>query len=146
MLTAKDEVKDRVKGLDCGADDYLIKPFALEELLARVRALLRRYNTTEEAALEFGDVKINPDTHQAWRGARELELTAKEFDLMLLFTKHARQVLSREKLMDLVWGYDYQGESNVLEVYVGYLRQKLEEQGEKRILHTVRGIGYVLKE
>lgn len=146
MLTARDEVKDRVKGLDCGADDYLIKPFALEELLARVRVLLRRYRETEETVLSFSDLKLNPETYQAWRGARELSLTAKEYELLSYFLKNPRQILTREKIMDTVWGYDYQGESNVLEVYIGYLRQKLEENGEKRLLHTVRGIGYTLKE
>jgi two-component system response regulator MprA len=146
MLTAKDEIKDRVKGLDCGADDYLIKPFALEELLARVRALLRRYKNVEERVLVFNDLQINSDTYQVRRGEREIELTAREFELLSFFMKHPRQVLTREKLMDTVWGYDYQGESNVLEVYIGYLRQKLEGAGEKRLLQTVRGIGYVLKE
>jgi two-component system response regulator MprA len=146
MLTARDEVKDRVKGLDCGADDYLIKPFALEELLARVRVLLRRYRGTEETVLSFSDLKLNLETYQAWRGARELSLTAKEYELLSYFLKNPRQILTREKIMDTVWGYDYQGESNVLEVYIGYLRQKLEENGERRLLHTVRGIGYTLKE
>lgn len=146
MLTARDEVKDRVKGLDCGADDYLIKPFALEELLARVRALLRRYRENEEQILSFADLQINLDTYQVWRGEREINLTAKEFELLSLFMKNPRQILTREKIMDTVWGYDYQGESNVLEVYIGYLRQKLEEAGEKRLLQTVRGIGYTLKE
>jgi two-component system response regulator MprA len=135
-----------VKGLDCGADDYLIKPFALEELLARVRVLLRRYRETEETVLSFSDLKLNPETYQAWRGERELSLTAKEYELLAYFLKNPRQILTREKIMDTVWGYDYQGESNVLEVYIGYLRQKLEENGEKRLLHTVRGIGYTLKE
>lgn len=146
MLTARDDVKDRVKGLDCGADDYLIKPFALEELLARVRVLLRRYQSGEDNVLMFCDLKIDLDTYQVWRGERAIELTAREFELLSLFMKHPRQVLTREKLMDTVWGFDYQGESNVLEVYIGYLRQKLEEAGEKRLLQTVRGIGYVLKE
>lgn len=146
MLTARDEVKDRVKGLDCGADDYLIKPFALEELLARVRALLRRYRENEEIILSFAELKINLNTYQVWRGEREISLTAKEFELLSLFMKNPRQILTREKIMDTVWGYDYQGESNVLEVYIGYLRQKLEEAGEKRLLQTVRGIGYTLKE
>jgi len=146
MLTAKDEIRDRVRGLDCGADDYLVKPFALDELLARVRALLRRYRPGSEVLLEFVDLKVNPDTYQVWRGEREIELTAKEFDLLHLLIRHPRQVLTREKLMDRVWGYDYEGESNVLEVYIGYLRNKLEENGEKRIIHTVRGVGYVMRE
>jgi len=146
MLTAKDEIKSRVKGLDSGADDYLVKPFALEELLARVRALLRRYNSQTEAILEFMELKVNQHTYEVWRNGRGIELTAKEFDLLSYFMKNPRQVLTREKLMDTVWGYDYEGESNVLEVYVGYLRNKLEQQGEKRIIHTIRGVGYVLKE
>lgn len=146
MLTAKDEIKDRVKGLDCGADDYLVKPFALDELLARVRALLRRYRAEADAVLEFADLALNPDTFQVWRGEREIELTAKEFDLLHLLIRHTRQVLTREKLMDIVWGYDYEGESNVLEVYIGYVRNKLEQGGEKRLIHTVRGVGYVMKE
>ncbi|HHZ17632.1 MAG TPA: response regulator transcription factor [Clostridia bacterium] len=145
MLTAKDDVKDRVKGLDCGADDYLIKPFALEELLARVRALLRRYKEMAERELVYEDLKINLDTYQVWRGEREITLTAKEFELLSFFMKNPRQILPREKIMDAVWGYDYEGESNVLEVYMGYLRQKLEEAGEKRLLQTVRGVGYVLR-
>lgn len=146
MLTAKDEIKDRVKGLDCGADDYLVKPFALEELLARVRALLRRFGKDSAALIEFADLQADPDTYQVWRKDREIELTAREFDLLMLLLKHPRQVMTREKLMDGVWGFDYEGESNVLEVYIGYLRSKLEEAGEKRLIHTVRGVGYVLKE
>jgi len=146
MLTAKDDIKDRVKGLDCGADDYLVKPFALEELLARVRALLRRFGKESSALLEFGDLQADPETYQVWRNEREIELTSREFDLLMLLLKHPRQVMSREKLMDGVWGFDYEGESNVLEVYIGYLRSKLEEAGEKRLIHTVRGVGYVLKE
>jgi two-component system response regulator MprA len=107
---------------------------------------LRRYRETEETVLSFSDLKLNPETYQAWRGERELSLTAKEYELLAYFLKNPRQILTREKIMDTVWGYDYQGESNVLEVYIGYLRQKLEENGEKRLLHTVRGIGYTLKE
>jgi two-component system response regulator MprA len=146
MLTAKDEVKDRVKGLDCGADDYLVKPFALEELLARVRALLRRFGKDVSALLEFADLQMEPDTYRVWRGEREMTLSAREFDLLLLLMKHPRQVMTREKLMDGVWGFDYEGESNVLEVYIGYLRSKLEEAGEKRLIHTVRSVGYVLRD
>lgn len=146
MLTAKDDIKDRVKGLDCGADDYLVKPFALEELLARVRALLRRFGKESAAVIEFADLQADPDTYQVWRGDREIVLTSREFDLLLLLLKHPRQVMTREKLMDGVWGFDYEGESNVLEVYIGYLRSKLEEAGKKRLIHTVRGVGYVLKE
>lgn len=146
MLTAKDEVKDRVKGLDCGADDYLMKPFALEELLARVRALLRRFRQKEAIFLEYADLRIEPDTYRVWRGEREITLSAREFDLLRLLVKHPRQVMTREKLMDGVWGFDYEGESNVLEVYIGYLRSKLEEAGEKRLIHTVRGVGYVVRD
>lgn len=146
MLTAKDEVKDRVRGLDCGADDYLVKPFALEELLARVRALLRRFQAGTTTLLEFADLQVVPETFQVWRGDREIELTSREFDLLLMLIKHPRQVMTRERLMEGVWGFDYEGESNVLEVYIGYLRNKLEENGEKRLIHTVRGVGYVMRE
>lgn len=146
MLTARDDTKDKVKGLDCGADDYLVKPFALEELMARVRALLRRFHQNSEEFITFEDIKVNLDTHQVWRGEREIELTAKEFDLLIILMKNSRKVLTRERLMDTVWGYAYEGESNVLEVYIGYLRNKLEENGEARVIRTVRGVGYVLKE
>ncbi|MFZ5644858.1 MAG: response regulator transcription factor [Bacillota bacterium] len=148
MLTARDEVADRVKGLDIGADDYLVKPFALEEFLARVRALLRRKKVSTGAAgiLSFSDLMINTGTRQVLRGNRELRLTAKEYDLLIYFMENSRQVLTRDMLMERVWGYDYGGESNVLEVYVNMLRQKLEEDGEKRLIHTVRGVGYVLRE
>lgn len=146
MLTARDEVKDRVKGLDLGADDYLVKPFALEELLARVRALLRRGSQEGGEVLHYADLTLNLKTREVWRGQREIQLTSKEFDLLSLFLRHPRQVLTRDTLMDQVWGYDYDGESNVLEVYIGYLRQKLEAGGEKRLIHTVRGVGYVLRE
>lgn len=153
MLTAKDTVADRVKGLDTGADDYLVKPFALEELIARVRALLRRHAKTgkeEEAArpvaLTYGDLSLDTGSREAHRGDRAIELTAKEYELLLLFLAHPRQVLTRDMLMEKVWGFDYSGESNVLEVYIGYLRQKLEAGGEPRVIQTVRGVGYVLKE
>lgn len=152
MLTAKDEIGDRVRGLDAGADDYLIKPFALEELLARVRALLRRSAAANQAPaaeenhrLSFEDLTLHPDTREALRGERSIELTAKEFELLHLFLLNPRRVLSRDVLMDKIWGYDYSGESNVLEVYVAMLRNKLEEQGEKRLIQTVRGAGYVLR-
>lgn len=148
MLTAKDEIADRVKGLDLGADDYLVKPFALEELLARVRALLRRRKPgdTPLQALTFADLTLDHATREVRRGKRAIQLTAREFDLMALFIANPNQVLTRDKIMDRVWGFDYSGESNVLEVYMGLLRQKLEEGGEPRLLHTVRGVGYVLKE
>jgi len=152
MLTAKDEVGDRVRGLDTGADDYLVKPFALEELLARVRALLRRSGgpdpsaaPAEHARLTFEDLTLNPETREAYRGDRAIELTAKEYELLHLFLSNPRRVLSRDMLMDKIWGYDYSGESNVLEVYVAMLRNKLEEGGEKRLIQTVRGAGYVLR-
>ena len=148
MLTARDEVADRVKGLDMGADDYLVKPFALEEFLARVRSALRRKKAAKEGGrrLCFADITLDTGTREVFRDGRELRLTAKEFDLLLIFMEHPRQVLTRDLLMERVWGYDFSGESNVLEVYVGMLRQKLDGGREKRLVHTVRGVGYVLKE
>ncbi|HWI52670.1 MAG TPA: response regulator transcription factor, partial [Symbiobacteriaceae bacterium] len=152
ILTARDAVSDRVQGLDMGADDYLVKPFALEELLARVRALLRRQKApkAEEEArpgqFRYADLLLDTASREARRGDRNIELTAKEFELLTLFLSHPRQVLTRDMLMENVWGYDYTGESNVLEVYVGYLRQKLEAGGKPRLIQTVRGVGYVLKE
>jgi two-component system response regulator MprA len=146
MLTARDEIGDRVKGLDEGADDYLVKPFALQELLARVRVLLRRaQGQTEPRSYKFEDLTLDTATREAIRGDRVIQLSTKEYQLLLLFMRHPRQVLTRDTIMDQVWGYDYSGESNVLEVYVGYLRQKLEAGGEPRLLHTMRGSGYVLK-
>jgi len=147
LLTAKDEVSDRVKGLDLGADDYLVKPFALEELMARVRALLRRRpeRTDEGGQFRFEDLVMDVDAREVARGDRRIELTAKEFDLLHLFMQNPKRVLSRDLIMERIWGYDYSGESNVLEVYVAMLRQKLEENGEKRLILTVRGAGYVLK-
>src|SRR5688572_29891989 len=146
MLTARDEVADRVAGLDAGADDYLVKPFAVDELLARVRALLRRRapGTTDE--LRFADLTLNQATRTVQRGSRLLNLTPKEFDLLVLFLQHPRQVLTRELLFQRVWGYDFDGQSNVLDVYVSQLRSKLEAGGEPRLLHTVRGVGYALRE
>jgi two-component system response regulator MprA len=146
ILTARDEVADRVAGLDAGADDYLVKPFAVDELLARVRALLRRRGPAVGSELRLGDLTLNPTTRIVQRGGRELTLTPKEFDLLLLFLQHPRQVLTRELLFERIWGYDFDGESNVLDVYVGHLRSKLEAGGEPRLLHTVRGVGYVLRE
>ncbi|HEY3363749.1 MAG TPA: response regulator transcription factor [Symbiobacteriaceae bacterium] len=152
MLTARDTVSDRVKGLDAGSDDYLVKPFALEELLARVRALLRRTRSAKDEPevrlnlLRYADLELDTASREARRGMRLIDLTAKEFELLALFMGHPRQVLTRDTLMEKVWGYDYTGESNVLEVYVGYLRQKLESGGEARLIQTVRGVGYVLKE
>jgi two-component system response regulator MprA len=147
VLTARDAVSDRVKGLDAGADDYLVKPFALDELLARLRALLRR---SGEAApgqvLRFSDLVLDPVAHQVKRGDREIELTRTEFLLLELFMIHPRQVLTRSVIFERVWGYDFGPDSNSLEVYVSYLRRKLEAGGEPRLLHTVRGVGYVLRE
>ena len=151
MLTARDGVADRVRGLDAGADDYLVKPFALEELLARVRALLRRAAAQNEGtnhveALKFADLAVDLGTRDVRRGGHAIELTAREFDLLVLFLRNPRQVLPRDLIMDRVWGDDFYGESNVLEVYVRALRAKLEEQGESRLIHTVRGVGYTLRE
>ncbi|SFR07161.1 two component transcriptional regulator, winged helix family [Desulfoscipio geothermicus DSM 3669] len=149
MLTARDEVADRVRGLDAGADDYLVKPFALEELLARVRALSRRARRTREAnnqLLSFADLTLDLQKREAYRGDSVVQLTTREFELLKLFMQHPRQVLSRDLIMERVWGYDFSGESNVLEVYIGNLRQKLEDGGRKRLIHTVRGVGYTLRE
>ena len=147
MLTAKDAVSDRVTGLDAGADDYLVKPFAFEELLARLRALLRRHSTAQETeVLHFADVTMNTKSREVWRGDRRIDLTAKEYDLLELFLRNPRQVLTRDLIYDRVWGYDFGGESNIIEVYVRYLRGKLEAGGEPRLIQTVRGVGYVLRE
>jgi two-component system response regulator MprA len=146
MLTARESVSDRVLGLDAGADDYLVKPFEFEELLARVRALLRRARPEAADLLAFADLRLDTGTHQAFRGERPIELTAKEYELLDLFMRHPRQVLTREVIFDRVWGYDFGGESNIIEVYVRYMRQKTEAEGEPRLLHTVRGVGYVLRE
>lgn len=146
MLTARDSVNDRVQGLDAGADDYMVKPFNLEELLARIRALLRRTKTTRPQIYEFEDLTLDTGTRQATRGKRTIDLTAKEYELLELFLRHPRQVLTREMIYDDVWGYDFGGESNIIEVYVRYLRQKLEHKKDKRLIHTVRGMGYVLRE
>lgn len=145
MLTAKDDIADRVRGLDAGADDYLVKPFALDELLARVRALLRRAPVKEPKQLKYSDLTLDTGTHQVFRGERAIELTAKEYQLMEMFLHHPRQVLTRDVIYDRVWGYDFGGESNIIEVYVRYLRQKTEAAGEPRLIHTVRGVGYVLR-
>jgi DNA-binding response OmpR family regulator len=147
MLTAKDAVPDRVAGLEAGADDYLVKPFAFEELLARVRALGRRRAPIEsDAPLIFGDLTLDPTTRMARRGERNIELTAKEYDLLELFMRHPKQVLTRDQIYDRIWGYDFGGESNIIEVYIRYLRSKLEANNEPRLLHTVRGVGYALRE
>jgi two-component system response regulator MprA len=146
MLTARDEVADRVEGLDTGADDYLVKPFSFEELLARVHALLRRRTEPSGEVLHFADLKLDVEAHEARRGSRPIELTTTEYSLLLLFMRNPRRVLTRDRIMDHVWSYDFEGESNVLEVYVRYLRRKLEANGEPRLIHTIRGTGYVLKE
>lgn len=146
LLTAKDEVSDRVTGLDAGADDYVIKPFSIEELLARVRANLRRDTEEEIDLLEFGDLTLNRSTREIFRGDRLIELTAKEFDLLEYLLSHPRQVLTRDQILERVWGYDFMGDSNIIEVYVRYLRLKLEQDQEPRIIQTVRGVGYVLRE
>jgi two-component system, OmpR family, response regulator MprA len=147
MLTARDAVTDRVAGLDAGADDYLVKPFALDELLARVRALLRRaIPASDRTPLRFADIDLDPVAHEVRRGGRPIELTRTEFLLLDLFLRHPRQVLTRSLIFENVWGYDFGPTSNSLEVYMGYLRRKTEAGGEPRVLHTVRGVGYVLRE
>jgi two-component system response regulator MprA len=147
MLTARDAVNDRVAGLEAGADDYLAKPFALEELLARLRALLRRSGWDgDRQVLRFGDLELDPHAYEVFRGERRIELTRTEFLLLELFLHHPRQVLTREVIFDRVWSYDFGPASNSLEVYVGYLRRKTEAAGEPRLLHTIRGVGYVLKD
>ena len=146
LLTAKDEISDRVAGLDAGADDYIVKPFSIEELLARLRAHLRRTNEEDPDELIFLDLSLNRRTREVKRGDRLIELTATEYDLMEYLISHPRQVLTREQILERVWGYDFGGDSNIIEVYVRYLRLKLESNKEKRIIQTVRGVGYVLKE
>ena len=146
MLTAKDAVTDRVEGLDAGADDYLVKPFEFEELLARIRALLRRTRSDQSGELTFADLRMDTGTHQVFRGENFIDLTAKEYDLLELFMRNPRQVLTRDVIYDRIWGYDFGGESNIIEVYVRYLRQKTEIDGRDRLIHTVRGVGYVLRE
>lgn len=146
MLTARDEVKDRVVGLETGADDYLVKPFSFEELLARVHALLRRKMAPSGEVLRFVDLELDIDAREARRAGRTIELTTTEFNLLVLLLRHPRKVLTRDVIMEHVWSYDFEGESNVLEVYVRYLRGKLEADGESRLIQTVRGAGYVLKE
>jgi two-component system response regulator MprA len=146
MLTARDGTADRVKGLDSGADDYLVKPFAYEELLARVRALLRRRGPRQRKVLRYADLSMDIGMHEVKRGEERISLTAKEFDLLQHFLRNPNQVLRREQLLDAVWGYDFGATSNVVDVYVGYLRTKLENGSRPRLLQTVRGVGYVLRE
>jgi len=145
MLTARAETEDRVGGLDSGADDYLVKPFERSELLARIRALLRRRPPRGSASLQVGDLVLNPDTREVRRGGRELELTSREFELLEFLMRNERLVVSRERLLDDVWGYDPTAATNTIDVFVSNLRRKLEAGGEPRLLHTKRGAGYVLK-
>ncbi len=144
ILSARDEIDDRVAGLQAGADDYLVKPFALAELVARLHALLRR-RTEARVPLQVGEIFIDPTRRVARRGDRQLQLTRREFDLLETFARHTGAVLSRAQLLSQVWGYDFAVDGNVVDVFVGYLRRKLEEQGESRVLHTVRGVGFVLR-
>jgi two-component system, OmpR family, response regulator MprA len=146
MLTARDGVGDRVAGLDAGADDYLVKPFALEELLARVRALLRRATPGPDEVLRFADVELSPSRREVTRGGEPIELTRTEFNLLELFLRNPRQVLTRSVIFERVWGYDFGFASNSLDVYIGYLRRKTEAGGKPRLIHTVRGVGYALRE
>ncbi len=146
LLTAKDEVSDRVAGLDAGADDYVIKPFSIEELLARIRAGLRRDRQENTDLLQFADLTLNRATREVYRAKRAIELTAKEFDLLEYLISHPRQVLTRDQILERVWGYDFMGDSNIIEVYIRYLRLKLEAQKEPRLIQTVRGVGYVLRD
>jgi two-component system response regulator MprA len=146
MLTARDAIEDRVQGLDAGADDYLVKPFALAELLARLRALLRRRSDDASEVLTFADLSLDPASREATRGERVFTLTRIEYDLLELLLRHPRQVLTREVILDRVWGYSFDSGTNSLAVYVGYLRRKTEAGGEPRLIHTARGVGYVLRE
>jgi two-component system, OmpR family, response regulator MprA len=149
VLTARDSVSERVAGLDAGADDYLPKPFALEELLARMRALLRRTafdDNTETATLTFADLSLDPMTREVTRGERHISLTRTEFSLLEMLIANPRRVLTRSRILEEVWGFDFPTSGNALEVYVGYLRRKTEAEGEPRLIHTVRGVGYVLRE
>lgn len=146
LLTAKEDVSDRVAGLDAGADDYVIKPFKIEELLARVRAHLRRTHEDNPDLLQFADLSLNRRTREVFREGRAIELTAKEFDLLDYLMTNPRQVITRDQILEKVWGYDFMGDSNIIEVYVRYLRLKLEEHQEKRLIQTIRGVGYVLRD
>jgi len=146
LLTAKDEVSARIEGLDAGADDYVVKPFSLEELLARVRSNLRRQNPSDAEVLEFSDLRMDRKSREVSRGSRSMELTVKEYELLEYLLSHPRQVTTRDQILEKVWGYDFMGDSNIIEVYVRYLRLKLEAEGEPRLVQTVRGVGYVIRE
>ena len=147
MLTARDAIENRVEGLESGADDYLVKPFAPAELVARVHAMLRRVQARPENQLvAYADVMLDPSTREARRGDLPLQLTVTEFNLLHLLMRHPRQVLERRQILSAVWGYDFGGDDNVLEIYIGYLRKKLEADGRSRLIHTVRGIGYAIRE
>ncbi len=146
LLTAKDDISDRVEGLDAGANDYVIKPFSIEELMARVRAQLRSLQPQEAEQLVYADLTLNRKSRQVIRNGRSIELTAKEFDLLDYLMTYPRQVLTRDRILEEVWGYDFMGDSNIIEVYIRYLRLKLEAEGEPRLIQTVRGVGYVLRE
>ena len=146
LLTAKDEISDRVTGLDAGADDYIVKPFSIEELLARIRSNLRRNQEEDSSLLQFNDLCLDRSSREVYRGSRRIELTAKEFDLLEYLMAHPRQVLTRDQILERVWGYDFMGDSNIIEVYVRYLRLKLEANNESRIIQTVRSVGYVMRE
>jgi DNA-binding response OmpR family regulator len=145
VLSARDEVDDRVRGLQAGADDYVVKPFALAEVAARLHALLRRRPAGEDEVVEAGDVRLDPRTHSATRGGRDLDLTRREFELLRFFMHHAGEVVDRRRLHEEVWGYTFDPGTNVADVFVGYLRRKLEAGGEPRVLHTVRGVGFILR-
>ena len=146
MLTARDAVPDRVLGLETGADDYVVKPFAFDELLARVRGCLRRLEGNGQSELRFADLKMDPRTRDVVRGNRAVNLTATEFELLRLFLQNPRVVLTRDRIYEGVWGYEFEGESKVIEVYISQLRQKLEAEGESRLIHTIRGAGYALRD
>ena len=147
MLTARDAIENRVEGLESGADDYLVKPFAPAELVARVHAMLRRVETRpENQPVTYADISLDPATREVYRGDSAISLTVTEFNLMHMFLRHPRQVLERSQILNEVWGYDFYGDDNVLEIYVGYLRKKLEADGGPRVIQTVRGVGYALRE
>ncbi len=146
ILTARDAIADRITGLDSGADDYIVKPFDPDELLARIRALLRRVKQRRNPTVyRYADLELNTGTHDVKRGNRKIQLTAKEFDILTLFMTNPKQVLTRDIIYDRIWGYDFGAESNLIEVYIRYLRNKLEENGEQRLIHTIRGVGYILR-